>query len=123
MQQLKVAVADKVDPRELTRRFPFVAIGTMLVAGFATAVVAIPSREQQELKRLERIRKAMHPEVTPPKSAKSDKADADGQPQAKGPLWLSIAKEVLQLVRPMLTTLVTAKLAQQDKPAPADASR
>ncbi len=61
----------------------------------------------------------MHPELAPPKV--SEKKSVDGEVPAKGPLWLSIAKEVLQAVRPMLTALVTAKLAankdQNENPA------
>ena len=118
-------MAEKADPRQLMRKFPFVTLGSTVAVGFAAALLTIPSREQQELRRLERIRRAMHPELTPPKPA-ATKA-ANGEVPAKGPLWLSIAKEVLQAVRPMLTALVTAKLAAnkeqgQDDSKPADAT-
>ena len=38
-------------------------IGSAVAAGFVAAVLAIPSKEQQELKKLEKIRRALHPEV------------------------------------------------------------
>ena len=119
VQKLKVAVADKANPRQLMRKFPFVTLGSTIAVGFVAAVVAIPSWEQQELKRLERIRRAMHPELAPKPAAKNA---GTGEAPAKGPLWLSITKEVLQAVRPMLTALVTAKLAE-GKQQSADANK
>ena len=109
MADLKATVAAKVDPRHLPRKFPFVAVGAVAVAGFATALLTIPSKEQQELKRLERIRRAMYPDPKPPKAEKAavDKAKAEGD---KTPLWVTLTKEGIQAARPLLVALVTASL-------------
>ena len=116
----KAALAGKVDPRQLPRKFPFLMVGAVAAASFAAAVVAIPSKEQQELKRLERIRRALHPEPEVPKAVKKAAdaaAKADGQ--QKGPLWVTLLREGIQAARPLLVALVTASIkAKQNTNAP-----
>ena len=113
-EDLKATVAAKVNPRHLPRKFPFVTVGAVAVAGFAAALLAIPSKEQQELKRLERIRRAMYPEPKPPKADKAavDKAKAQGD---KTPLWVTLVKEGVQAARPLLVALVTASMKASEK--------
>jgi hypothetical protein len=125
LDQLKAAVAGTMDPRNLPRRFPFVTVGAVALAAFATAVVAIPSREQQELKRLERIRRAMYPEPEVAKDASKDakaaaeqaKAAANGE-AAKPPLWVTLLREGVQAARPLLVALVTASLKAKQNAVP-----
>ena len=94
VNDLKAALAGTVDPRQLPRRYPFITIGAVAVTGFVAALLTIPSREQQELKRLERIRRAMYPEAEP---AKAKAADGHGEPaKAKAPLWMTVVREGIQ---------------------------
>ncbi len=119
MAELKAALAGTVDPRNLPRRFPFLTVGAVAAASFAAAVVAIPSREQQELKRLERIRKAMYPDPEPAKASAGDGEKPTGKPTDKTPLWVTLVKEGIQAARPLLVALVTASIkAKQQQPDP-----
>lgn len=106
---LKAAVAQGVDPRQLPRKFPFITVGAVAVTGFVAALLTIPSREQQELRRLERIRRALHPVEEPAKEKGSDgqrAADKAAKPQ----LWVTLVREGVQAARPILVSLVTASL-------------
>ena len=120
MAELKSAVAGTVDPRALPRKFPFITVGAVAVAAFVAAVVAIPSKEQQELKRLERIRRAMYPEPEPSKAVKAEVDDAKAK--ANSPWWQTLLKEGVTAARPLLVTLVTSqmKAKQQAQSSPAD---
>jgi hypothetical protein len=107
LDDLKAAVAGTIDPRQLPRRYPIWTISGVAVAGFVAAVLTIPSREEQELKRLERIRRAMYPEPEPPKPPH---AEAVAEKAAKASLWVTLLREAVQAARPMLVSLVTASL-------------
>jgi len=110
----KAALAEGVDPREWTRRYPMVAIGSAVAAGFVAAVLTIPSKEQQELKKLEKIRRAMHPEVDAVKDkAKAAVADAAEEAKAqagKHSFWSTILREAVHMIRPVLISAMTAGL-------------
>jgi hypothetical protein len=105
------SLGESVDPRQLTKKHPFLTVTSAVVAGFAAAVVAIPSKQEQELRRLEKIRRAMNPEPAP-KPADTN-GSSKGPAAAAGPWWLSIIHEVIQLARPMLTAAITAQLAKK----------
>lgn len=100
LSEAKSAFTEGMDPREWTRRYPFVAVGSAIAAGFTAAVLAIPSKEQQELHKLEKIRRAMHPEPEPAKETKAEPK----------PLWSTLLHEAVQLIRPVLVSAVTAGL-------------
>ncbi len=116
VNDLKAALAGTLDPRQLPRRYPFITVGAVAVAGFAAALIAIPSREEQELRRLERIRRAMYPEPDPPKAAARD-GQPDGEKPVKPPLWMTLLKEGIQAARPILISLVTASLKARQEAA------
>jgi hypothetical protein len=98
----KAALAEGVDPREWTRRFPIIAIGSAAAAGFTAALLAVPSKEQQELRRLEKIQQALHPE--------SPKTDANGKPKEQRAIWMTLLLEAAHLIRPVLTSLLFSGL-------------
>lgn len=94
-----------VDPHQLTRDHPWVAISTAVVAGFAAAVTLIPSKEQQALRALAELERARHAPPTPPPATSDNSVPAGG-------LFGSISAEVLKMVRPLLTTLLSAGIAR-----------
>jgi hypothetical protein len=110
LQQAKAAFGRAVDPKQIPEKHPVLTVTSAVFAGFITALVAVPSREQQELRRLAKIHRAMHPEAEKPRPA------AEKTTEPRGPWWLSIVHEVIQLARPLLTAVITAKVA---KPKPA----
>jgi hypothetical protein len=115
LQQAKDAIRRSIDPKQIPEKHPILTVTGAVFAGFVTALVAIPSREQQELRRLAKLHRAMHPESEKPRPAGEKAAEP------KGPWWLSILHEVIQLARPLLTAVITAKVAKP-KPAPVDGS-
>ena len=115
VNDLKAALAGTLDPRQLPRRFPFITVGAVAVAGFAAAWLAIPSREEQELRRLERIRRAMYPEPEKPKVAPSTASEE--AEKAKPALWVSLLTAGIQAARPILVNLVTASLKARQEAA------
>jgi hypothetical protein len=80
------------------------AIGTAAVAGFAAIVVAVPSKQERELRRLERIREAMNP--VPPNPVETNGSTA--KPAEKHSWGAVLLREMIQLIRPVLMTAITA---------------
>ncbi len=129
LTDLKATLAGTLDPRAVPRRFPIATLGAVAATGFVAAILTIPSREQQELRRLERIRKAMYPPADVPKDAKQAVGSAAGQAAAevaKPPLWVTLMREGIQAARPLLVAMITASLkakqAQSSDDRPADQS-
>ncbi len=56
---MRQTAVDGLDPRRLTAEHPWVAVGSAAVAGFVGGLLAVPSREDAALKRLEAIEKAL----------------------------------------------------------------
>jgi hypothetical protein len=108
LHDAKAALGEGMDPKEWTRRYPLVAVGSAIAAGFVTALLTIPSKEQQELRRMERLHRAMNP--PPPAPAKP----ATGEPTKAEPprsIWMIILREAIQMIRPVLMSALTAGLA------------
>src|SRR4051794_28407673 len=61
---LKADLSKGLDPKALTDKYPWLTVGAAAVAGFVAASAVVPSKEQQALKRLERIERALHPHHT-----------------------------------------------------------
>ena len=114
---VKDAIQQNLDLRPTVRNHPMVAVGSATVAGFVAALLAVPSKEEQELRRLERIHRAMNP---PPPSAASSNGDgkSNGQPAPPHSIWSSIIHEIVQLIRPILLTAITTGIKSATNPAP-----
>ena len=108
----KAGLAEGMDPREWTRAYPIVAVGSALAAGFVAAVMTIPSKEEQEIARLAKIHKAMNP---PPPAA----AHGNGDTKEKESIWKTLLLEAALMIRPVLGSLLSAGLKGQKSP-PAD---
>lgn len=102
----KAGLAEGMDPREWTRAYPLVAIGSALAAGFVAAVMTIPSKEDQEIARLAKIQEALHPKPA---------AEASGNGVAKEhtSIWKTLLLEAAHLIRPVLGALLMAGLKGQ----------
>ncbi len=92
------------DPRRLTRKHPWPAVGGAAVAGFAGALVAIPSREDRERKKAaEWVRMTQCP------------CDGDGQtpPKEKKPakersFLFGLLKSLFKVLEPAMLSAVSA---------------
>jgi hypothetical protein len=109
LENAKAGLAAGMDPREWTRTYPIVAVGSALAAGFVAAVMTIPSKEEQELARLAKIQKALHPEPAPA-------SGGNGNAKESEPLWKSLLHEAAQLIRPVLGGLLLAGLKGHTTP-------
>jgi hypothetical protein len=105
------AMAEGLDPREWTRRYPLVAVGSALAAGFVATVLAIPSHKQRELKQMEKLRAALHPEAAQGDHEKPRPEKASPEPS----FWFNILRESLSLIRPVLLSAVTAAFSRGSK--------
>jgi hypothetical protein len=106
LNQAKAAIAGKVDPRQITRRHPIVAIMTAAIGGFAAALLAIPSKEEQELRRLERLHRATHP--APPPSQSTNGKSENHPPAEKPSIGATLLHEAIAMIKPILLAAITA---------------
>jgi hypothetical protein len=99
-----------VDPRAWTQQYPWMSLGAAAVAGFVAASAVVPSKEQQALKRLERIEKALHPEQHEPKH---ERVESDGKKVEKKGFLSAIAGDLIKAVGPALASALTAGMTAQ----------
>jgi hypothetical protein len=118
LHEATAALVEKADPRTVTRKHPVVAIVTALLGGFVAALLAIPSKKEQELRRLERLQRAMYPGPAPQSTGNGA---ADGHPKALKPgIGATLLHEAIALIKPILLATITAgiKSATETPPPP-----
>jgi len=103
LRDLKAKLAQGVDPKAWAQEHPWMAIGAAAVAGFAATAALVPSKEEQTLKKLASIERALNP--APDRAASNGNGDHD-----KGSFAGTILKEVLGMVRPILASVVAANM-------------
>jgi hypothetical protein len=99
-----------VDPRAWTQQYPWMSLGAAAIAGFVAASAVIPSKEDQALKRLARIEKALHPEQHEPKH---DRVESDGKKVQKKGFLAAITGDLIKAVGPALASALTAGMTAQ----------
>jgi ElaB/YqjD/DUF883 family membrane-anchored ribosome-binding protein len=102
-----------VDPHGLTRDHPWLAVSGAAVAGFVAAVTLIPSKEQQAMRALAELERARN---APPAAS----APASDNPARSGSILGTIAAEALKTLRPLLTAVLSASIAQASGGAAGD---
>ena len=105
--EMKAKLAEGANPVEWAREYPWVSLGVAAAAGFIGTTLVVPSREQQALAKLAAIEKALNP----PKP-QSTNHETHGKPgTSEHSLGMTILREVLAIVRPILLSLLTAGIA------------
>ena len=118
LADLKADVVRVADPRRLLHTHPWITLASAAVAGFAAAATAIPSKEQQALRRLEAIQRAMHAREVHPKNGNGN---GGGDPGAANPgIGAFLIKEAIGFVKPILLTVLSAQMNPQGPAAPTD---
>ena len=126
MNDLKGALADGADPRVWMQQYPWATLGVAAVAGFVATTVLVPSREQQALKKLAEIERALNPEPRRRAERERDehpdsvdgKAGADDYKSGRQSFMTAILGEAIKAVRPALISLLTAGVtAKAAKPS------
>jgi len=106
-----------VDPRAWTQEHPWLSLTGAAVGGFVAASALIPTKEDQALKRLAKIERAIAPK--PPVVVAAD-GDSDRHPVNKG-LIHGLLNQILKSIQPAImsaiTAAITAKVAKDPEPA------
>jgi hypothetical protein len=102
--ELKTKLGQGVDPKAWAKQHPWIAIGGAAVAGFAATAALVPSKEQQALRKLAELERALHP---PAPSAVNGDAKKE-----KPSMLAAIALEAFAVLRPVLTTILTNQMGQ-----------
>jgi hypothetical protein len=124
-QDLTRVLSQGLDPRGLTKDHPWATMAGAAVAGFAAAALLVPTKEDQALKRLAAIERALSPQGQKPHQGGThheDGEDGGAKQFAKGQSGFlgGLGRQVLEAVKPAimsaLTAGITAKAAQPDQP-------
>jgi hypothetical protein len=106
--RLKGDLARGADPRLWLKQYPWATLAGATVAAFTAAAVAIPSKEQQALRRLARIEAALHPH----------RAGGDGNGASKrkrrmlARMLLRGARTLTPILISTISGAITGKMAQ-----------
>jgi hypothetical protein len=112
-----------VDPRKWTEQYPWISLAVAAVGGFTAASVLVPSKEQQALRRLERIERALRPEpvITAAKENGDVATDGKAKAGAGGGILSTILLQGFKTLQPILMSAITgAVTANAAKPDPED---
>ncbi len=113
MSKLKDDLAGGVDPRLWTQTHPWASIATAALAGFTAAAIMVPSKEQQALRRLAAIEKALLPK---PEEKSNGDTSHDRQ---KSSILSVVLREGFSILAPAIASMFTAKAtvdATNDQP-------
>jgi hypothetical protein len=102
-----------INPAGWTREHPWAVLGAAAVAGFVAATQLVPSKEEQALKKLAALERALHasarPAATGPTDGENGRA-SDKEPARHGILY-GLLNEALKAIQPALISMITAKVA------------
>jgi hypothetical protein len=107
-QDVKSRLGQGGSPRAWAEEYPWITVGAAAVAGFFAATALVPSKEQQALKKLAAIERALN--TAPPRA---EAANGNGAKEESGGMLSTILGEVIKIARPALVTLMTAGLGGQ----------
>lgn len=116
VSELKGALAEGVNPAQWMHQYPWATLGASAIAGFVATTMLVPSREQQALKKLAEIERALNPaprsraerERDENADAVDGKEGADAYKAGKQSFMTTLLGEALKAVRPALISLLTA---------------
>ena len=117
-KELKTRLGQGTSPQAWAKEYPWVTVGTAAVAGFIAASSLIPSKEEQTLKKLAAIERALNPQ---PHAPEHSQGNGKSEPQGKS-IVSTILHEVLAIARPAIVSLMTAHLGNLTG-SPDDAAR
>jgi hypothetical protein len=100
---IKHELAEGADPRQWAKAYPWWTMAGSLAAGFVAAAGVIPSKEDQALKRLAKLEKALHP--PPPPVSEDGERHRDHE---RGGLLSALGHELISAVKPVLLSALTA---------------
>ena len=109
--RLKDDISKTADPRLWTKEYPWASLAAAAIGGFVAATLTVPSKDEQALKRLAKIERALYPNGrdngTPPEEARRDKG-------VLGSILSNAAKTLQPLIMSAITGAITGKVAQPE---------
>ncbi len=110
--EMKAWLVQSVSPIQWTRQHPWIGLSAGAVAGFVAATMAVPSKEQQALRKLRRIEAALNPSrEARQENGKSDR-DHDSKDKKKGSLLGTLLHELAGAAGPLLMSVLNSQNAQ-----------
>ena len=97
------------NPVEWAREYPWISVGAAAVAGFVAANMLIPSKEDQALKKLAKLERAL----SPPPPPIIDTATTDKEPAKHGVLY-GLLNQALKAIQPAIISAITAHVAKNE---------
>jgi hypothetical protein len=111
-------LAKGLNPLQWTKDHPWLTLGAIAIGGFATTAAVVPSREEQELRRLRRLQEAMRPPA--PAAAETHPSNGNAAGKSTGGLWKVLLAELIGLVRPIIAAILSEAMgARSAVPTPA----
>lgn len=107
-QELKTRLGQGVAPQAWAKEYPWITVGAAAVAGFVAASALIPSKEEQALKKLAAIERALNPHPPQPRSADGN---GNAPPKESKSMLGTILHEAIAIARPAIVSLMSAHLA------------
>jgi hypothetical protein len=110
--QVKERLAQGASPQAWAKEHPWVAVSAAAVAGFVAASAIIPSKEEQTLKKLAAIERALNPALQ-----RAEHAEGNGHgKKAPASFLTTLLHEALAIARPAIVSLMTAGLGGMSQP-------
>jgi len=106
-QDLKAKLGQGVDPKAWAKEHPWIAVGAAAVAGFAATAALVPSKEEQTLKKLAAIERALNT------GRERVESNGNGKQEKGGGMLKTMLTEAAGLLRPMLASFVAAQMGGQ----------
>jgi hypothetical protein len=103
LARIKSKLAQGVAPQEWARQYPWITVAAAAAAGFVAATSLIPSKEEQALKKLAAIERAVNPKLNAEHTNGKEKKENPG-------LINTLLKEALAIARPALVSMISAGL-------------
>jgi hypothetical protein len=98
--QMKTRLGQGVAPQAWAKEYPWATVGAAAVAGFVAVAALVPSKEEQALKKLAAIERALNP--PPPRE---DHSNGDARKEGGGLLG-SILREAIKVAQPVLMSMM-----------------
>ena len=101
--QVKARLGQGVAPQEWAKEYPWITVGAAAVAGFIATAALVPSKEEQALKKLAAIERALNP--APPREEEHSNGNARKE---GGGMVGTILHEILNVAKPVLLSMMSA---------------
>jgi hypothetical protein len=112
LSDLGADLSHAANPGPLMRKHPWLTLGASAVAGFAASAALVPSKEEQALRKLAKIERALNPAPPPKKKEEDTDESADegvkGYKAGRSSFTRTLLGEVIKVIQPAILSMLTA---------------